>query len=135
MLSNSFNLQISLILKNVKCLLDTDYIDNAECSILAKVLTLNTSLTHLIIGRVENPELLINAIHNNFNLIYINCNLDKTITDIYVNRNINYNEIKDSLDMFANISNIPPELIDIIYEKALIYCCYRIPKHFVYLKY
>jgi hypothetical protein len=136
MTNESFNFQISLILKGVKCLLEVDNIDNEESSILEKVLAMDTNLSHLIIRRVENPNLIIRAIEKNFKLIYVRINnMDKNTINMYINRNINYSICKESLILFTNLSNIPLELNDLVYNQTQRLCYHKIPTDYNFVKY
>jgi hypothetical protein len=136
MILKSFNFQISLILKGVKCLLEVDNIDNEESSILEKVLAMDTNLSHLIIRRVENPNLIIRAIEKNFKLRYVRINnMDKNTINMYINRNINYSICKESLILFTNLSNIPLELNDLVYNQTLRLCYHKIPTDYNFVEY
>ena len=134
--NESFIFQISLILKGVKCLLERDKIDNEECAILEQVLAMDTNLTHLIIGHVQNPKSIVAAIQKNFKLVYVRIgNIDKNIVNMYINRNINYSICKESLTVFTSLSNIPPELNDIVYNESLILCNHTIPVNYNFVEY
>ena len=134
--NESFLFQLSLILKGVKCLLELDSVASEDCYILEKLLEKDTSLTHLIIGTVQQPTLIKRAIQKNFKLTYVRIrNLDNESINMCINRNINYSICKESLSIFTSLSGIPTELNDVVNKETLHQCYYAIPRNYTYIKY